>query len=71
MPFITDSGGFQVFSLSSGELTGELKSRSTNREGSIVKISEDGVVFRSYRDGRKIELTPESTVQAQKLIDTL
>jgi len=32
----------------------------------MVKVSEEGVVFRSYRDGRKVLLTPESTVQAQK-----
>lgn len=31
-----------------------------------VKVTEEGVVFRSYRDGRKVNLTPESTVQAQK-----
>ncbi len=67
-PFITDSGGFQVFSLAGGKVTGELKSRNTKRKGLILKISEDGVTFRSYRDGKKIELTPESTVQAQKLI---
>ena len=31
-----------------------------------VKVTEEGVVFRSYRDGTKYLLTPESTVQAQK-----
>lgn len=31
-----------------------------------MKVTEDGVYFRSYRDGRKIFLTPESTVEAQK-----
>ncbi len=31
-----------------------------------MKISEEGVLFRSYRDGQKILLTPESSVQAQK-----
>jgi len=29
-------------------------------------VTEDGVLFRSYRDGRHVLLTPESTVQAQK-----
>ena len=76
-PFITDSGGFQVFSLAYGsvheELTskGELKKATTNNKNrrsidNPVKVTEEGVIFRSYRDGRKIELTPESTVQAQK-----
>ena len=37
------------------------------REGEPpVKVTEEGVKFRSYRDGRKILLTPESTVQIQK-----
>ncbi|MDF2577948.1 MAG: tgt [Chlamydiales bacterium] len=66
-PIITDSGGFQVFSLASGVVNDEMKSRGQNRnEGSVVKVSEEGVVFRSYRDGAKITLTPESAVQIQK-----
>ena len=82
-PFITDSGGFQVFSLAYGSVQeelsskGELKraSRGKNKNRSrrdmgkdAVKVSEDGVIFRSYRDGSKFLLTPESTVQAQKAI---
>lgn len=47
-PILTDSGGFQVFSLS------ELR-----------KISEDGVTFRSPRDGRIIDFTPERAIQVQ------
>ncbi len=47
-PILTDSGGFQVFSLSD-----------------IRKISEDGVTFRSPRDGRTIELTPERSIAIQ------
>lgn len=31
-----------------------------------MKVSEEGVIFRSYRDGTKVTLTPESTVDAQK-----
>ena len=67
-PFITDSGGFQVFSLAPGAVRGELKSRNTKREGSIIQSTEEGVVFSSYRDGTRIELTPESTIVAQKAI---
>lgn len=67
MPIITDSGGFQVFSLRYGSVHDELKSRGTKRsENAILKISEDGVIFRSYRDGARILLTPESSIQAQK-----
>mmetsp|Transcript_24224 Transcript_24224/g.27661 ORF Transcript_24224/g.27661 Transcript_24224/m.27661 type:complete len:494 (-) Transcript_24224:49-1530(-) len=80
-PLITDSGGFQVFSLAYGsvqeslESQGELKrsnSKSSSKSSSSldggppVKVTEDGVYFRSYRDGTKIFLTPESTVDAQK-----
>jgi queuine tRNA-ribosyltransferase len=67
MPIITDSGGFQVFSLAYGSVADELKSRGTKKQGnSIVKITEEGVHFRSYRDGAKVLLTPESSIQAQK-----
>lgn len=66
-PLITDSGGFQVFSLAYGTVKDELKSKGTKKiDNSVVKITEDGVLFRSYRDGSKILLTPETSVQAQK-----
>lgn len=67
LPIITDSGGFQVFSLAYGSVADELKSRGTKKQGgSVLKINEEGVLFRSYRDGSKMLLTPESSVQAQK-----
>lgn len=67
MPIITDSGGFQVFSLAYGSVADELKSRGTKKEGgSVLKITEEGVLFRSYRDGQKVLLTPESSIAAQK-----
>ena len=73
-PLITDSGGFQVFSLAepSSEDGPEMKMKSktrTAREGgsaSLLRVSEEGAVFRSYHDGTVIELTPESSVRAQK-----
>jgi queuine tRNA-ribosyltransferase len=67
LPIITDSGGFQVFSLAYGGVADELKSRGTKKQGgSVLKITEEGVLFRSYRDGAKVMLTPESSIQAQK-----
>lgn len=67
LPIITDSGGFQVFSLAYGSVADELKSRGTKKqEGAVQKITEEGVLFRSYRDGSKILLTPETSIQAQK-----
>lgn len=75
-PMITDSGGFQVFSManttSQDELKGKVKrtDRSTGKSAPnlLKKISETGAVFRSYREGKLIELTPQSSVQAQKKI---
>lgn len=67
LPIITDSGGFQVFSLAYGSVASELKSSGTKRHNNtMLKITEDGVLFRSYRDGEKFMLTPESSIQAQK-----
>lgn len=69
MPIITDSGGFQVFSLAYGSVADELKSRGTKKsDGHVLKIVEEGVHFRSYRDGSKVLLTPESSVQVQKAL---
>lgn len=66
-PIITDSGGFQVFSLAYGGVASELKSSGKKKQGGLVlKINEEGVLFRSYRNGEKILLTPESSIEAQK-----
>jgi len=68
-PIITDSGGFQVFSLMYGTVKDELKSQGRKKgNNAVLNISEDGVLFRSYRDGKKILLTPETSVQAQKAL---
>ncbi|OGN62852.1 MAG: tRNA-guanosine(34) transglycosylase [Chlamydiae bacterium RIFCSPHIGHO2_12_FULL_49_11] len=67
LPIITDSGGFQVFSLAYGSVEGELKGKGTKKQANqVIEISEEGVTFRSYRDGRKVVLTPEISVEAQK-----
>lgn len=67
MPIITDSGGFQVFSLAYGSVANELKSKGKKQSNnSVLKITEDGVLFRSYRDGSPVFLSPESSVKAQK-----
>ncbi len=67
MPIITDSGGFQVFSLAYGGVYNEIKSRGTKQlDNSVLKINEEGVLFRSYRDGSPLLLTPETSIQAQK-----
>lgn len=50
-PTLTDSGGFQVFSLSK-----------------LRTITEEGVTFRSPRDGRLINLTPERSIEIQNAL---
>jgi len=70
-PIITDSGGFQVFSMGHGSVADEIKSRrppKTGRAqtgGAILEISEAGVRFRSYLDGGERLLTPESSMAVQ------
>lgn len=49
---ITDSGGFQVFSL----------------DNTILKKDKNGVVFRDHFAGNKIELTPEFSITAQRIL---
>jgi len=72
-PIITDSGGFQVFSLATttSEDGPELKSKKKRNSeemggGTLLKVSEEGTKFRSYYNGQVINLTPETSVQAQK-----
>jgi queuine tRNA-ribosyltransferase len=64
---ITDSGGFQVFSLAHGGVADEIKGsgRPASREGAVLEIAEEGVRFRSYRDGRERFISPEISMQVQ------
>jgi queuine tRNA-ribosyltransferase len=64
---ITDSGGFQVFSLAHGGVANEVKGsgRSGGEHGSKVEISEEGARFRSYRDGAELFISPEVSMQVQ------
>jgi queuine tRNA-ribosyltransferase len=48
---LTDSGGFQAFSLAP-----------------LTRQTEDGFVFRSHLDGRRMSLTPEEAMRVQGLI---
>lgn len=64
---ITDSGGFQVFSLAHGGVADELKGkgRPGGDHGSVVSIEEEGVRFKSYRDGRELFISPEVSMDVQ------
>ena len=50
-PILTDSGGFQVMSLSG-----------------LRKLTEEGVTFKSHIDGSKHHLTPERSMEVQRLL---
>ena len=50
-PMLTDSGGFQVMSLSD-----------------LRKVDENAVTFRSHIDGAKVELSPERSIEVQRLL---
>jgi queuine tRNA-ribosyltransferase len=66
-PMLTDSGGYQIFSLGHGSVASEIKGkRLTHRPKTMLKITEEGACFRSYIDGRKILLTPELSMQIQR-----
>jgi queuine tRNA-ribosyltransferase len=64
---ITDSGGFQVFSLAHGTVADEIKGRRGQRpgRGSVLEIGEEGVRFRSYLDGSERFLGPEASMEVQ------
>jgi queuine tRNA-ribosyltransferase len=63
---ITDSGGFQVFSLAHGGVANEVKgSGRSGDHGSVVDISEEGARFRSYRDGSELFISPEVSMGVQ------
>jgi queuine tRNA-ribosyltransferase len=69
-PIITDSGGFQVFSMGHGGVADEIKGRGRGtggeeRTGAILSIEEEGVRFRSYVDGRERYLSPEGSMSVQ------
>ncbi|MEI6238645.1 MAG: tRNA guanosine(34) transglycosylase Tgt [bacterium] len=76
-PTITDSGGFQVFSLGAkkGERVnkmGDLKTEAPTdtdaedeEKNKLVKITEDGVTFKSFLDGSSHNFTPERSVLIQ------
>lgn len=67
-PILTDSGGFQVFSLVYGGIADEVKGRRPahpEARPDMVKVTEDAVIFRSYIDGSRHVFTPERSIEAQ------
>lgn len=89
IPLMSDSGGFQVFSLNknqrkeilnskleirnkSEDLNSKLKnkreSKQSQRDRLLIKVSDEGVLFRSLYDGSIHEFTPEKSIKHQKKI---
>jgi len=74
-PIITDSGGFQVFSLGFGlehgigKIAGVFSSQNLAKQKvNLVKIDEDGATFTSHLDGSKHRLTPQKSIQIQEAL---
>jgi queuine tRNA-ribosyltransferase/7-cyano-7-deazaguanine tRNA-ribosyltransferase len=77
-PTMTDSGGFQIFSLGAGMEHGVGKVASIfpgehpaprgrrAQGGSLVRLSEEGVSFRSVVDGSPHLFTPESVIRLER-----
>jgi len=67
-PMLTDSGGFQIFSLGSGSVADEIKGRklNTKQKKTILNINEEGAIFKSYLDGSNLLLSPEKSIQIQR-----
>ena len=62
-PILTDSGGFQVFSLG---LQKEAKDAKSNEK--LVSIDDEGVTFKSHLDGSTHRFTPEEAINIQHKI---
>lgn len=67
-PMLTDSGGFQIFSLGHGSVASEIKGNrgDISRPKTLTKITEMGATFRSYLDGSHHILTPEISIEVQR-----
>ena len=65
-PILTDSGGFQVWSLGAGSEKRTVENGKTKTRP--AKITEQGVHFQSPVDGRKIFMGPEESMQIQNAL---
>ncbi len=75
-PLMTDSGGFQVFSLGFGKDFGVTKflgkgmadKKIIGKSGrpKSLKITQDGVFFKSFIDGREVFLGPKESIKIQE-----
>lgn len=67
-PILTDSGGFQVYSLGREIADRQVprdEAGQPNRATKLARITEDGVEFQSHVDGSKLFMTPELSMEIQ------
>jgi len=75
-PLMTDSGGFQVFSLGFGtdfgtgkmykNQTGQVKTVEQNAQPKSLRITDQGVYFRSPIDGQQLFIGPKESIKIQE-----
>ncbi len=79
-PLMTDSGGFQVFSLGFGKdfSVGKILDKKQIKKYSYInpgqqpkflKITDKGVFFKSFIDGKKLFLGPKESIRIQEKLD--
>lgn len=64
IPIITDSGGFQIFSMGYGSVASEIKGHRIGKNH-VAKITEEGCYFNSPINGKKKFLSPEIAIDIQ------
>jgi len=66
-PMLTDSGGFQVFSMGHGSCADEIKGRNAGvKKKGLKGIDEEAAYFKSYRTGETLKLNPEISMELQR-----
>lgn len=64
-PVLTDSGGFQIFSLGSNFTLHKALPKKINPQKKLVKVYDEGVEFRSVLDGSKHFFSPEKVMEIE------
>ena len=66
-PTVTDSGGYQV-SFMWNKKNDKRSEDGTDKLGGLIEVTNDGALFRSHIDGSKHLLTPEKSMEIQKVL---
>jgi queuine tRNA-ribosyltransferase len=70
-PIITDSGGFQVFSMGHGNVSDEIKKTGIGPgQNAVLGITEEGVSFRNPRNGDHVFMGPETSMEVQASLNS-